>query len=232
MCDKNPVRFVTNLTAVLQSEASYYQGTGEPTNRLGSPEEVTNMVSLRQVEEQLKHVGCNFKFWGRAEIRELSNVLMPDEIIAQATNGTYEGGFAMLCVTNYRVLLIDRKPMLLTIEDIRYDMMSEVDYHNRLMGATIRIFTPMRNLVFNSWSNIRLRKCVNCIQQRVMEIRQHGMMAQQIQNQQQMPATQQGYMNNPQYAPGQQQGSAPYLPMNPYTKVPMLSRRRRFPSFY
>ena len=27
--------------------------------------------------------------------------------IAQAVNGTYEGGFAMLCVTNYRVLLVD-----------------------------------------------------------------------------------------------------------------------------
>jgi hypothetical protein len=194
------------------------------------------MISLHQVEEQLKHVGCNFKFWGRAEIRELSNVLMPDEIIAQATNGSYEGGFAMLCVTNYRVLLIDRKPMLLTIEDIRYDMISEVDYHNRLMGATVRIFTPMRNMVFNSWSNLRLRKCLNYIQQRVMEIRQHGMVPTQVQAQFTPQAPQQqltpGAVGvNPQYVQNQQAGT-PYTPMNPYTKVPMLSRRRRFPSFY
>jgi len=183
------------------------------------------MVSLRQVEDQLKKIGCNFKVWGRAEIRELSNVLMPEEIIAQATNGTYEGGFALLCVTNYRVLLIDRKPMLLTIEDIRYDMISEVDYHNRLMGSTIRIFTPVRNLVFTAWNNVRLRKCVNYIQQRVMEIRQHGMVVQQ-----QM----QGYGMQPGLNPQMMQGQmrAPYVPMNPYTKVPMLSRRRRFPSFY
>jgi hypothetical protein len=185
---------------------------------------------MHQVEEQLKHVGCNFKFWGRAEIRELSNVLMPDEIVAQATNGSYEGGFAMLCVTNYRVLLIDRKPMLLTVEDVRYDMMSEVDFHNRLLGATIRIFTPMRNLVFNSWSNVRLRKCVNYIQQRVMEIRHHGMIAQQMQNQgQQMPMGQPMYGVNPMPAQGQQGG---YMPPNPYTNVPMISRKRRFPSFF
>lgn len=194
------------------------------------------MVSLARVEEQLKHVGCNFKFWGRAEIHELSNVLMPDEIIAQATNGTYEGGFAMLCVTNYRVLLIDRKPMLLTIEDIRYDMMSEVDYHNRLMGATIRIFTPMRNLVFSSWSNMRLRKCVNYVQQRVMEIRQHGMMAQQLQQVGQQLAGQSGMLpnyNGMDPMPAQnQQSSIPYAPVNPYTNVPMLSKRRRFPSLY
>ena len=63
------------------------------------------MVSMQEVEAQLQHVGCNFKMWGRAEIRELSNVLMPDEKIAQAVNGSYEGGFALLCVTSHRVLL-------------------------------------------------------------------------------------------------------------------------------
>lgn len=191
------------------------------------------MVSLHEVEEQLKKVGCNFKVWGRSEIRELSNVLMPEECIAQAVNGTYEGGFAMLVVTNYRVLLVDRKPMLLTIEDIRYDMISEVDYHNRLAGATVRIFTPMRNLVFSSWGYTRLRKCVNYIQQRVMEIRQHNMMAQQVQNQAAGAAPLPLPGLNPQYAQNQQGGyQNGYIPINPYTKVPLLSKRRRFPTFY
>jgi hypothetical protein len=142
----------------------------------------------------------------------------------------------MLVVTNYRVLLIDRKPMLLTIEDIRYDMISEVDYHNRLMGATVRIFTPMRNMVFNSWSNLRLRKCVNYIQQRVMEIRQHGMLTQQQAQAQfgqggmpQVRGVGYGSQGLPQ---PQQTAQGQYTAMNPYTKVPMLTRRRRFPSFY
>lgn len=192
------------------------------------------MVSLHEVEKQLQHVGCNFKVWGRAEIRELSNVLMPDEKIAQAVNGSYEGGFALLCVTNCRVLLIDRKPMLLTIEDIRYDMMAQVDFHGRLFGATIRVFTPMRNLVFNSWSSVRLRKCVNYIQQRVMEIRQHGLSAQQLQAQ--LVGVPQPLAElNPQFAvsgAGVASPTAPYMPANPYTKLPLLSRRRRFPTFY
>lgn len=170
------------------------------------------MVSMRSVEDQLKRVGCNFRFWGRSEIRELSNVLMADETIAQCVNGTYEGGFAMLCVTQYRVLLVDRKPMMLTIEDIRYDMIAEVDFNNNVVNATVRIFTPNRNLVFNSWSQLRLRKAVNYVQQRVMEIRQHGMMVQQFQP----------------IGPS----NMPFQAMNPYTKVPLLSRRRRFPSFY
>jgi len=177
------------------------------------------MVSLRHVEDQLRQVGCNYKMWGRSEIRELCNVLMPEENIMQAVNGTYEGGFALLCVTNYRVLLVDRKPMILTIEDLRYDMIAEVDYYNKFIGATVRIFTPVRNLQFGAWNPVRLRKCVNYIQQRVMEIRQHNMAVSQ-------PGSPQGFQT--QLSPGQQ----PYVPLNPYTKTPMLSRRRRFPSFY
>ena len=181
------------------------------------------MVSFHSVEEQLKAVGCNFKLWGRSEIHELSNILMPDEHIAQAANGTYEGGFALICVTQYRVLLVDKKPMLLTVEDLRYDMIAEVDLHDRLLMSTIRIFTPIRNLVFNSWSQHHLRRCVNYIQQRVMELRQHGMgvNAEQFQNTQ--------YSGRQGVASGQPQQA---MPMNPYTKVPLLTRRRRFPSFY
>src|SRR5664279_742728 len=183
------------------------------------------MVTARVVEEQLKAIGCNFKIWGRAEIHELENILMPDEIIAQSVNGTYEGGFALLCVTQYRVLLIDKKPMLLTVEDLRYDMIAEVDFNTRVLVSTIRIFTPMRNLVFSSWSHYRLRKLVNYIQQRVMELRQHGIgmtAQQQIQSQQQQAG----------FSPGRPGQQIQPMPMNPYTKVPMLSRRRRFPSFY
>ncbi|MFA5004249.1 MAG: PH domain-containing protein [Candidatus Saccharimonadales bacterium] len=175
------------------------------------------MVSLRNLDEQLKRVGCNFRFWGRSEIRELSNVLMTDETIMQCVNGVYEGGFAMLCITQYRVLLIDRKPMMLTIEDLRYDMIAEVDFNNRVVNATLRIFTPVKNLVFSSWSQLRLRKSVNYIQQRVMELRQHNMTAQQLQMGSQ---------------PGMPQLLSQSSTINPYTKVPLLSRRRRFPSFY
>ncbi len=196
------------------------------------------MISMQQLEEQLTRVGCNFKLWGRSEIRELCNVLMPQETIAQAANGTYEGGFALICVTNYRVLLIDRKPMLLTIEDLRYDMISEVDYYNRMLGARVRICTPMRNLEFSSWSSLRLRKCVNYIQQRVMELRSHGFTAAQ---QLQTPVN--GLPPSPHANPyGGWHDQSAYTQagsqvdqqrfVSPYTKTPILLKRRRFPSFY
>jgi hypothetical protein len=193
------------------------------------------MVTLSYVEDQLKRVGCNFRFWGRPEIRELTKILMPDEIIAGATNGRYEGGFALLCVTSHRLLLVDRKPLFLTLEDIRFDMIAEIDYSARLLDSTIRIMTPNRTLSFTAYNQHRVRNILNYTQQRVMEIRQHYLIRQFQPQQQQAP-------NNHQVtAPivggivmrGSNQGQMHHLlPLNPYTRVPILMRRRLYPKFY
>lgn len=194
------------------------------------------MIKLIHIEEQLKRIGCNFRFWGRPEIRELPNILMEDEVIAGCANGRYEGGFALLCVTNHRLLLIDRKPIFLTMEDIRFDMISEIDFAARLLDSTVHIQTPNRKLVFTGWNHHRMRKILNYTQQRVMEVRQHYLMMQQFQQ----PQPQ--FQPTAQYsAPlvgnmALQSGGGANFPMAPYpnayTKVPLVMRRRRLPRFY
>src|ERR1700760_2018239 len=110
------------------------------------------MADLKHLEEQLKRIGCNYRFWGRAELKELANVLLPGEVIEHCVNGQYEGGFALLAATDQRVLLIDKKPMYLTLEDVRFDMIAEVDYNHRLMNATIFVCTPNKNLRFTAFN--------------------------------------------------------------------------------
>ena len=205
------------------------------------------MIDLRTLEEQLKRAKCNFRFWGRAELRELSNILMPGETVAFGVNGHYAGGFAFLCVTDRRLLLIDRKPMYLTLEDVRFDMIAEVDYSYRVLDATIRVFTSNKSLIFTSWSQHRLRELVQYTQQRVMEIRQYYM-GQQFQ--QPISNSDQGQANDPTFVPSfgaqgglaatgggggvtvQQAGKAGItgatLPMhNPYAQIPLTSRHWR-----
>lgn len=146
------------------------------------------MVTLATVEQQLKAVGCNFRYWGRPEVRELCEILLPGETIAQAVNGQYEGGFALLCATDFRVLLVDKKPKYLTLKDIRFDMITELDFAGRMMNSTIRIYTPNKELRFTTPSNRRLRKLFTYTQHKVMEIRNHFMM-QQFQQQHDMKNT-------------------------------------------
>jgi hypothetical protein len=165
------------------------------------------VATINSLEEQLKCIGCNFRFWGKAELRELANVLLPGETINHCINGMYEGGFAMLCATDQRVLLIDKKPMYLTIEDIRFDMIAELDYNHRLLNASTVICTPNKTLRFTAYNHARLRKFYLYVQQRVMDIRQHYL--QQMQLNEQAIAVE---MAQPQLAQALPQQQPPTVP--------------------
>ena len=181
------------------------------------------MVTLASIEEQLRLAGCSFRFWGRAELKELCEILLPGETIAQAVNGQYEGGFAMLCATDFRVLLIDKKPKYLTLKDVRYDMITELDFAGRMLNSTIRIYTPNKELRFTAPSNKRLRKLFTYTQHKVMELRNHVIM-QQFQQQHEIKNTppalaMQGYA--PQLPPGAASDNAA-LPQQTAPAVPIM----------
>lgn len=123
------------------------------------------MVTRETVEGQLKKIDFKYTGWGRTEVRELPAIILPDEEIFECVNGIYEGGFALLVATNFRVLLVDKKPLkYLTVEDLRFDMINEIDYSHRLLGARISISTGSKNLRFLSYNQDRLRKLIGHVQ--------------------------------------------------------------------
>jgi hypothetical protein len=128
------------------------------------------MVTKQSIDEQLKKIHFNAIGWGRSEVNELPNIILPDEQIFECVNGIYEGGFALLIATNLRVVLVDKKPMnYLTVEDLRFDMISEIDYGHRLFGARISISTGSKNLRFTSYNQQRLRKLISHVQHHMAE---------------------------------------------------------------
>ncbi len=131
------------------------------------------MVTPQYVTSQLKRIGVTVKYWGAAEVRELQHVLVPDEQIVCLINGRYENGFATLVATDRRLLLIDKKPLYLTIEDLRYDTVAEVDFSARLLDASVCIMTFNKTLRFTTIRQKRLRQLANYVQQRVMDLRHH-----------------------------------------------------------
>jgi hypothetical protein len=123
------------------------------------------MVDTKSVHKQLKKLGFKTHGWGKAEVQELPHILLPDEEIFELVNGFYEGGFALLVATDVRVLLIDKKPLnYLTVEDLRFDMINEMDYSHRLLGAQISIATGNKTLKFSSLNQPRLRKLIGHVQ--------------------------------------------------------------------
>jgi hypothetical protein len=140
-----------------------------------TPEEVkTNMVHSSVIEARLSKLGFKTSRWFKPEIKELQHILMDNEQLVGAVAGRYFGGFALLIATERRLLLIDKKIPYLSVEDIRYDMISEIDYNSRMFDSTINIYTVNKQHRFNSWKHRdKLRALVNYAQKRVMEMRQY-----------------------------------------------------------
>lgn len=188
------------------------------------------MVRMQDIEEQLQAIGSPVRLWGRAELRELQHVLQENEEIKFCLNGRYEGGFALLCVTNLRILLVDKKLFYLTLEDIRYDMIVEVDYNYRLLDATISVFTPNKTLRFTCYKKLELRKLTTFIQGHVMDMRQQPEQAPQpsLATYQQQPEAPKQRL--PQYQPREAEGTVTV--QNLKTFIPRLPLRRRVTNVY
>ncbi len=123
------------------------------------------MISKKLIHQQLKNIDFSPHGWNKSEVAELHQIILPDEKIFECVNGLYEGGFALLVATDVRVLLIDKKPLnFLKVEDLRFDMINEIDYNHRLMGANISIATGSKSLNFRSYNKERLRKLIGHVQ--------------------------------------------------------------------
>lgn len=195
------------------------------------------MVHVDEVTQQLRRLGAHNMMWCRAELRELPKILFRGEQIEHIVTGRYEGGYALLVATNNRVLLIDKKPFYLTLEDVRYDMISDVLFYHRLVDATIRLGNMNKTIVFTAFNKNKLRELTAYIQEEVMLYRhqagqqqhQHNHNADAPHNhvEQPQPALQPAYMveqeqtAQPIFASMQPAASVP----NPY-KTPVLIRRR------
>jgi hypothetical protein len=130
------------------------------------------MVDPHLVRQQLKNIGADMGLWCRAEREELPKLLFEGEELHHLVTGHYNGGFAILCATNQRVLLVDKKPLYLTMEDIRYDMISDIMFNHRFLNATLLLGTVHKSISFTGYKRDKLRDFTVFVQGKILEFRQ------------------------------------------------------------
>lgn len=131
------------------------------------------MVHQSVIHARMSQLGIKVSGWYKPELKELSQILMDNEEIISMLTGRYYGGYALLVATGQRLLLIDKKTLFMSLEDIRYDMISEIDYNSRVFDATITIFTVNKQHKFTSVKHKdQMRHLTVFVQKRIMEIRQ------------------------------------------------------------
>lgn len=152
------------------------------------------MVHPSIIEARLGELGFRASRWFKAEIHELQHILMDDEKIVALTCGRYFGSFALLVATDQRLLLIDKRMFFMTIEDSRYDMISEIDFNMQMYAANLTIYTMNKTHKFTSVKyKKQLRELTTYVQRRVWEFRQTNQTDQ-------LPAPQTQVIATPGYA--------------------------------
>ncbi len=130
------------------------------------------MVSHGEITAQLNGLGLKFRFFGRKEVDELPSIINPGEQIRHCVYGSYQGGSGLLVATDRRILLIDKRPFFLNIEDFRYEMLSDVYFAGRMLNAAVSLNAGTKELRFVSISDARLRKLYTYTQDQITTARQ------------------------------------------------------------
>jgi hypothetical protein len=131
------------------------------------------MVQLSVIEARMTQLGIKISSFFRPEIRELSTILTDNEKIVSLVPGRYFGGYALMVATDHRLLLIDKRTFYLTVEDIHYDMISEIDFNVRLIDASLQIHTMNKQHRFSTRYKNHLRRLTDYVQQQIIQKRHY-----------------------------------------------------------
>jgi hypothetical protein len=132
------------------------------------------MVQLSVIEARMTKLGIKISSFFRPEIRELSTILTDNEEIVSLVPGRYFGGYALIVATDHRLLIIDKRTFYLTVEDIHYDMISEIDFSVRVFDASLQIHTMNKQHRFTSSRyKSHLRRLTDYVQQQIIRKRHY-----------------------------------------------------------
>ncbi len=131
------------------------------------------MVAQRSIKSQLSRLKLHFWIFGRAEIKELRKIMEPSEVIRHCTHGYYHGGSGLLVATNKRLMLIDKRPFYLNLEEMNYEFIRDVRYEQKFLQATLHVRTGVKNLVFRSVSDAHLKQIQQYVSDEISLAKKH-----------------------------------------------------------
>jgi hypothetical protein len=105
------------------------------------------------------------------EMAELPKLLIPGEKVLGVISGFSHGNTVLLAVTSDRLLVVDKKWVRLSYEDIRYESINEVTYSQQGFLAGTKFYVMGRDFVFKSWYRKELRMLVQFVQDKMFELR-------------------------------------------------------------
>lgn len=97
-----------------------------------------------------------YRFFGRAEIRELNKTLETGETLEHCVFGYYQGGSGILAATNKRLLLIDKRPFFTHVDTFDYSTIHGIEFKRHTFTSRVNIRCREKQLSFATVSDAML----------------------------------------------------------------------------
>jgi hypothetical protein len=135
------------------------------------------MPTYAEILAQVQSLDDIETYLGRKELKELPNILWPDEKVENIIQGSYNNGNGILVATNRRLVFVDKGFLYgLKVEDFPYEKISSIQYKTGLLLGEITIFTSGNKAVidnvykekaraFGEWVRAKISKAPDIIPQ-------------------------------------------------------------------
>ena len=125
------------------------------------------------VKRMVRYPGrlSRLSFFTRMEMAELPRLLMSGEQVLGVISGFANGATVLLAVTSQRLLLVDKKWMHLSYEDVRYESINEVTFSQQMVLGSAKFYVMGKDILFKSWYRTELRMLVEFVQDKMFELR-------------------------------------------------------------
>jgi hypothetical protein len=107
------------------------------------------------------------------ETHYLARILREDEVILGAVYGKYvkanlsHSGRGLLVITDRRILLIDKKPLFLQYDEIKFEMVSGIQFGKTLITELVTLDTRLRNVAFRTFNERCAQHFVEAVEESI-----------------------------------------------------------------
>lgn len=130
----------------------------------------TPKIQKLEAREALRLLGADDYDLILPETRYVTQLLTNDEVLLGAVYGKYNKttlpfrGRGLMVITNYRILLVDKKPLFLQFDDVKFDTISGIQYTRALAVINVTLTTRMGNFTMRTFNDNCARHFVQAVE--------------------------------------------------------------------
>ncbi len=128
----------------------------------------------KELRATLKSLGARWYEVRLPEVLMLCNLLQENETVIGVVFGKYKhfveqaNGRGVLVATNYRILLIDRKPLYLRYEELPYNMLNGFSLTSAAGSSSFTLETRVGDIKLKSWNHRSAAKFIQAIEKYII----------------------------------------------------------------